>query len=69
MTFKHLKIIGRIPFEETQVGMKPCIYVEGRIKRVMCHFLKFFFHGQLKQIIGCAKSLNLTLRWGIILKI
>tara|TARA_B110000503_G_scaffold133156_1_gene210218 strand:- start:1004 stop:1762 length:759 start_codon:yes stop_codon:yes gene_type:complete len=48
MTLKFLKIIGRTPFEETQVGIKPCLYVEGKIKRVMCFFLRIFFSLILK---------------------
>jgi hypothetical protein len=41
--YKFLKIIGRTPYQEVQVGLKPCLYVENKFKRVLCCALKNFF--------------------------
>lgn len=40
---KFLKIFGRIPFQETQVGIKPCLHVYGFYKKALCLTLRILF--------------------------
>lgn len=41
--YKLLKIIGRIPIQEVQLGLQPCLYVDNKLKKIICHTLKNFF--------------------------
>ena len=43
LTFKFLKLIGRIPLQETQVGIQPCMHIDDNYKKIACVFLKNFF--------------------------
>ena len=43
LVYKFLKFIGRTPFQETQLGIKPCSHVDNKIKKIICFFLKNFF--------------------------
>ena len=43
LSHKFLKIIGRTPFQETQVGIRPCLYVDGIFKKGICFILMNFF--------------------------
>lgn len=40
---KFLLFIGRIPFQETQVGLRPCLYVNTTKKKLFCLILRFLF--------------------------
>ena len=39
---KILKIIGRIPFQELQLGLKPCLFIENKFKKILCYLLRYF---------------------------
>jgi len=43
LTYKFLKILGRTPLQETQLGITPCLHVDGKLKKTICFFLKIFF--------------------------
>ena len=42
ITHKFLKLIGRIPFQENQLGIKPCLMFTA-IKKVICFIFTGFF--------------------------
>lgn len=52
--YKFLKVIGRVPYQEAQLGLKSCLYVENRFKKLLCYALKNFFFS--------INSINIKLR-------
>lgn len=42
-THHLLKTIGRLPFQETQVGIQPCSYIDNKIKKIICLLTKNIF--------------------------
>ena len=59
ITHKFLKLIGRIPFQENQLGIKPCLHVYSNKKKVICLFLQVFFPLVLKLNYRLRKLTNL----------